>query len=104
MPATFLTYPGGGRILETTRTRSPAPAGSLVLDATTLASFGSMRVPRHLWVALQRFAAWIEPALIPEWARLMRSYALSQGRALKAGIVAAAMTWPDRRLCCNVWC
>jgi hypothetical protein len=26
-----------------------------------------MRVPRDLWVALQRFTAWVEPSLIAEW-------------------------------------
>ena len=95
MPATYLTFPGGGRILETTRTRAARPPGSLTLDGATLAAFGSMRVPKHLWTALQRFAAWIEPALMSEWTRLMQGYATSQGRLLDVGIMATAMTWAD---------
>ena len=95
MPANFLTYPRGGRILETMRARAARPSGSLALDGPALAAFGTMRVPRHLWTALQRFAAWVEPALIGEWARLMRGYAAAQERCLEPGAVAAAMTWSD---------
>lgn len=95
MPANFLTYPAGGRILEASRTRARPPGGTLVLDGPALAAFGTMRVPRHLWTAMQRFAAWVEPALIGEWARLMQGYAAAQGRRLEAGTIAAAMTWSD---------
>ncbi len=95
MPATYLTYPGGGQVLPVVRTRSAVPPAAMTLDAATLWSFGAMRVPRDLWRAMQRYAAWIEPALIAEWARLMHSYAASQGRLIDAGHVAAAMVWAD---------
>ncbi len=95
MPANFLTYPAGGRILEASRTRARPPGGTLVLDGPALAALGTMRVPRHLWTAMQRFAAWVEPALIGEWARLIQGYAAAQGRRLEAGAIAAAMTWSD---------
>ena len=95
MPATYLTYPNGGPILPVRRgSRSPCP-DVLVLDATILASFGEMRVPRDLWRALQHFAVWVEPALVAEWARLMRGYAERQGRVLDEGRIGAAMTWAD---------
>ncbi|ATR19145.1 Methyltransferase (plasmid) [Roseomonas mucosa] len=95
MPANFLTYPRGTRILETTRTRAGRPSGGLLVDGAFLARFGTMRVPRHLWTAMQRFAVWVEPALVSEWMRLMRGYAASQGRTVEAGAMAAAMTWAD---------
>ena len=95
MPANFLTYPSGGRILEVFRTRSPRATEALVLDRGTLAAFGAMRVPTHLWTALQRFACWVEPALVSEWSRLIQGYATSQGRAVEIGAMAAAMTWSD---------
>ena len=95
MPANFLTFPTGGRILETTRTRAMRPAGSFTLDGPVLAAFGTMRVPKHLWLAMQRFAAWVEPALVSEWTRLMQGYAASQGRRLEVGAISAAMTWSD---------
>jgi hypothetical protein len=37
-----------------------------MLDAAYLRRFGEMRVPAHLWHALQRFSAWVEPALVAE--------------------------------------
>ena len=86
MPASYLTYPHGGPILPVTRARLRRSVGAtLILDGPYLATFGEMRVPRDLWRALQRFAAWVEPALIAEWVRLMRAYAERQGRVLEEG-------------------
>jgi hypothetical protein len=95
MPANYLTYSDGTRIFEVTRTRGDRSRGHLTLDTPTLAGFGSMRVPRHIWRALQRYAVWIEPALVAEWAKLMHDYATSQGRSLDVARVAAAMVWTD---------
>ncbi|MCO6415803.1 methyltransferase domain-containing protein [Siccirubricoccus sp. KC 17139] len=95
MPANYLTFPGGGRILETTRARATRPSGGVVVDGAYLSAFGTMRVPRHLWTAMQRFAVWVEPALISEWMRLMQGYAATQGRTADPGAMAAAMTWSD---------
>ena len=78
----------------TARRRAPA-AGELVLDAEFLAGFGDDGHPRELWRAMGRFAAWVEPALIAEWLRLMRGYAARQGRVLDEGAMAAAMTWAE---------
>jgi hypothetical protein len=70
----------------------------LTLDATYLASFGALLVPRDVWRAMQRYSAWIEPSIVAEWMRLIKGYALRMGRTLDDGIIAAAMTWvePDR--------
>lgn len=96
MPATYLTCPnGGGPVLPTARRLAPWAGVEIVLDREFLAGFGEMRVPRELWRALGRFAAWVEPALVAEWMRLMRGYAERQGRALDEGAMAAAMTWSE---------
>lgn len=95
MPANYLAYPGGARILQVTRTRVGKPSGGLVVDGPLLSAFGTMRVPRHLWRAMQRFAVWVEPALVSEWMRLMQGYAETQGRTAETGAMAAAMTWAD---------
>ena len=95
MPARFVTHPNGGLVLPVQRGRAVASPESLVLDAEYLWSFGEMRVPRDLWRALQRHAAWVEPSLIAEWTRLMRDYAERQGRCLDEGQIGAAMTWSD---------
>lgn len=46
---------------------------------------------------LVRFDAWIEPALVAEWVRVMEGYAEGQGRRLDPGVVARAMAWADPR-------
>jgi hypothetical protein len=95
MPARYMTYPnGGGPIMRGVRTRARRPA-AIVLDEPYLSSFGELRVPRHLWRALSRFDAWIEPAIVSEWARLMRRYAERQGRLLDPVVLGQAMAWSD---------
>jgi hypothetical protein len=95
MPATFMTYPNGGPILPTTRRLALRSAGDTTLDAAFLVGFGTLAVPRDLWQALGRFAVWVEPALVAEWLRLMRGYAVRQGRTLDEGALGAAMTWSE---------
>lgn len=96
MPATYLTYPNGGSVFPTQTATARRPRGdTLALDAPTLWSYGELRVPLSLWRAMQRFDAWIEPAIVAEWIRLMQRYALSQGRALPAHMLAAATAWTD---------
>ena len=95
MPATYMTYPNGGPVLPVERGRPGAAPDAVLLDAAYLRSFGEIRMPTHLWRAMRRFAAWVEPALVAEWARLMGDYARRQGRALDAGAAAAAMAWSD---------
>ena len=93
MPATFMTYKGGGRVFPVKRSRMPPRPRSIHLDREYLFSFGEMLVPRHLWQSLQRFGSWIEPAIVAEWSRLIRLYAASQGTQVDDGALAAAMTW-----------
>ncbi|MFC7556575.1 hypothetical protein ACFQU7_36665 [Pseudoroseomonas wenyumeiae] len=95
MPATYMTYPNGGPILPVERGRPGAAPGALLIDAAYLQSFGSLRVPLHLWRALQRFSAWVEPALVAEWTRLMADYARRKGQALDQGQAAQAMVWSE---------
>ena len=95
MPSTFMTYPRGGRILPVERGRLTAPQGVVELNADYLSAFGWMRVPGHLWRAMRRNAAWIEPTLIAEWIRLMRDYASGQNRPLSEEKMSAAMRWSD---------
>ncbi len=92
MPATYMTYPDGRCVLPTTRRRAPPAQDEVVLDAAFLGGFGTLQVPRRLWLALGRFSAWVEPALVAEWGRLMRGYAARQGRTLDEAALAAAMT------------
>jgi hypothetical protein len=95
MPSTFMTYPMGGRILPVERGRVRGPPNIIQLDTGYLAGFGWMLVPSHLWRAMRRNAAWIEPTLIAEWMRLMRDYARNQNRSFADEKMFAAMRWSD---------
>jgi SAM-dependent methyltransferase len=97
MPATFITYANGAPILPVSRGGRHRRPASPRLDADYLAGFGELSIPLHLWRALQRFDAWIEPALTAEWSQLMQRYAQRQDRTLPAEAIAAAMTWSDPR-------
>ncbi len=98
MPATYVTYQGGRRVFPVTKSRRLPHPSSVHLDRAYLFSFGEMLVPRHLWQTLQRFGAWIEPAIVAEWSRLIRSYASRRGIQVDDNVLAATMTWeePDR--------
>jgi len=67
----------------------------ILIDQSYFESFGELQIPITIWRALERFDAWIEPALISEWVRLMNSYADSQGRHLDNEVVNRAMLWSD---------
>ena len=59
MPAHYMTYPNSPEpILPVEAARAARYPGVARLDEPYLASFGTMRVPIHLWLAAQRFAAW----------------------------------------------
>lgn len=78
MPATHLTYDDtrsghDNRIFPVKRGVSQMP-NDLRLDGDYLWSFGKLSVPMHLWRAMQRYAVWIEPALVEEWVRLSLKY------------------------------
>jgi hypothetical protein len=75
MPVYYMTDPSGSQILSATRTaRLPTPT-EILLNPAYLASFGQLLIPQHIWLALVRFEVWIEPTLLAEWVRLMKSYA-----------------------------
>lgn len=96
MPAHYMTFPDGTPILPVNRTtRLPRALTPDVIDEPYLRSFGEMLVPWRIWHAVQRFAVWIEPALVDEWIRLMQGYAEKQGRDLPRDRAAAAMIWSD---------
>jgi len=95
MPATFITYPNGNQVFQAQPARRVRRPPSVSLDEAYLSSFGKMLIPDHLWRAFRRFDVWIEPALIAEWIRLMRAYALNQARNLDEAALSDAMTWAD---------
>ena len=95
MPVRYLTHPDGSNILTVMRQGRLSRRSQLLLDEAYLSSFGYLRLPLHLYTALQRFDVWIEPALIAEWLRLIKVYVQSQGRKVDDHTLAQALQWSD---------
>lgn len=96
MPANFTRYPNSEtRVFGAEPARGPRGNELLTLDAETLRAYGTIRVPGHVWRAMQRLGAWIEPVLVSEWARIMRSYGERDGRAVPPGQAESALQWLD---------
>jgi HNH endonuclease len=95
MPAFYMTYPSGEQIMKARRGAPVRQSDALIIDEAFLSMFGELRVPVAIWRTLVRFDAWIEPALIAEWIRLMKSYAERQGRTLDETRIAQAMVWSE---------
>ncbi len=96
MPIRHMTLPGSARqVFEAHRSKAGAAPRSLLLGRDYLAQFGDLRIPVHLWNSLMRHDAWIEPALVAEWMKLMTDWATTQGTELDHRQVEAAMRWSD---------
>ncbi len=95
MPANFIRYPNSAARVFGATTARAGRTPHLSLDAETLLSFGTLAVPGHVWRAMQRLSAWIEPVLAAEWARLIRGYAQRQGTAPAPGEIEAALAWTE---------
>ena len=67
MPVRYMTYPNSGDPILPVRhsgtTRRPTRSADGRLTAGYLESFGTLRVPIHLWMAIRRLSVWIEPAI-----------------------------------------
>ena len=99
MPAAHLTYDDSNsgddnRIFPVERGTTRTP-NALRLDRDYLWSFGKLSVPMHLWRAMQRYAVWIEPALVEEWVRLSLRYGKTQNRMIDEGSLRTTMAWVE---------
>ena len=75
MPATYITYPESNNPVFPCNPNGPVRVrDSVSVDEAFLWSLGSFSVPRQLWQAMGRYAAWLEPAVLNEWIRKMRGY------------------------------
>ena len=100
MPARHLTYANDLPVFATEYGRMPRVGDGFAASQEELWTFGTTRVPLHVWHALRRMAAWIEPMLVGEWARLIEGYLERQQAApgLPRSDIHAALRWsePDR--------
>ena len=95
MPVKHLKHPNGDQMLHIPDRPRLVQPKQVRLEKDYLSSFGEIHVPWHLWQAMQRYDVWIEPALVAEWGRLIKTYAKGRPGKLTDGKIAAAMEWRE---------
>jgi SAM-dependent methyltransferase len=96
MPANFIRFPNSDhRVFGTLKARAGGGADRLQLDVAILTSWGRLRVPGHVWRAMARLGAWIEPVLVAKWTRLIRNYGERMGYSPPIGQAEAALAWEE---------
>ena len=66
MPMRYITRADGVPVFTAEPKRRGSVPAALRLDEAYLASFGECYVPSDLWIAMQRYTIWIEPAIEAE--------------------------------------
>ena len=97
MPAKYITFSNGKKILIANRCLAKKPKKNLCLNIDYLFSFGTLSIPENLWLAMRRYNVWIEPTLVAEWSRLIRSYSENQERVCDQKTLMEAMLWPEHK-------
>jgi len=95
MPARHLTHPDDTPLFRAAYESVPQRTAEFALTLPVLLRYGTIAVPLPLWQALRRFAAWIEPMLVAEWARLSLGYARRAGRDIRLEEVLEALRWSE---------
>ena len=78
MPCKYITLPNSEQSVFEVASKTVKATDSLFLDMASLSQWGEFSLPEHIWLAFSRFACWIEPVLVNEWANTMAKY---QGNA-----------------------
>ncbi|MDZ7829373.1 MAG: class I SAM-dependent methyltransferase [Halofilum sp. (in: g-proteobacteria)] len=95
MPAHYITHPGSNsQVFQADLQRTRIKPEPVMLDRETLARFGRFRVPAALWDCCSRYACWLEPAIVNEWADLMQGY---DGVRYSSDVFQTALRWEEGR-------
>ncbi|NRA59800.1 MAG: methyltransferase domain-containing protein [Psychrobium sp.] len=92
MPCKYITLPNSEQSVFEIDSKTVKAKDSLFLDMQSLSQWGEFSLPEHIWLAFSRFACWIEPVLVSEWASTMAKY---QGNASaeQQGVIHSALQW-----------
>jgi len=95
MPSKYITLPNSDARVFEVAAKTVRPKDSLFLDLETLAQWGEFSLPESTWLALSRYACWIEPVLVNEWVKAMASYKGNQNDvgADKRAYMHNALQW-----------
>jgi ubiquinone/menaquinone biosynthesis C-methylase UbiE len=79
MPSKYITLPNNDTRVFEVAAKTVKAKDSLFLDLESLTQWGEFSLPETTWLALNRYACWIEPVLVSEWVKTMASYKGNQG-------------------------
>ena len=96
MPARHITDQNEEAIFPTTRVKNRTQPNSFLLDQHYFESFGSIKIPIHIWQTIQRFDIWVEPIIISEWTTLIQNYAKNRNITLNHSTITSAMIWEEQ--------
>jgi len=96
MPAFYTTYPNSEDPLFPCKSNRISQSKSIKLDLDFLSKFGTFKVPRKLWDAMNQYACWIEPAIINEWCSLMAAYEQKYQKQRTLDDYLQALSWLDK--------
>jgi hypothetical protein len=93
MPVRYITLPNSTRQVFDVTSSSRGHRSGGTLTAEVLQGWGTLSAPGPLWRTMQRLGAWIEPLLLAEWSRIMKSYAVRMGLDIPPGTVETWLQW-----------
>jgi SAM-dependent methyltransferase len=98
MPARHLTFADDTPVFPAEARRLRSSDAALPLTTEVFWALGRLRVPLHVWQAMRRMAAWIEPMLLAAWVQQTRDFATRAGGTLATDDVLDALRWlePER--------
>lgn len=95
MPCKHITLPNSTSQVFEVNTKTVSAKQSLFLDLQSLVKWGEFSLPESTWLAMNRYACWIEPVLVNEWAKTMESYKGNQQYLInqQQPTMIAALNW-----------
>ena len=93
MPCKYISLPNSDTQIFHVNYSSVRANDSLFLDGQSLSLWGEFILPESIWLALTRYACWIEPVLINEWVNVMQYY--KGNEAFGREDLRAALNWAD---------
>jgi len=94
MPCKYITLPNSAQSVFEVAAKTVKAKDSLFLDLESLSQWGEFSLPEHIWLAFSRFACWIEPVIVSEWANTLRTYQGNNSDA-KQSRIHKALQWLD---------
>ena len=97
MPCKYITLPNSDTRVFEVDAKTVRAKDSLFLDLDSLTKWGEFSLPETTWLALNRYACWIEPVLVSEWVKTMASYQGNLGYTApdKQHLLYQALKWEE---------